>query len=152
MLILSNCTNVSGDGTEEDKDDLILMPSISRGATRGHADNVKKEEEKPSTQESKTPAPNKEKVPTKAQQEAALEALSKPTGSQTKTAVPTPAPAPVTEPVAVPVPVARPTAPQPTSMPEEEEDSTPAPRPNSVELRGFRTPTLPSVLPMDVKG
>ncbi len=153
MLVLSNCTNVSGDATAEDKSDIVLMPSISHGAKRGHDKNEKTSEDEPPTKKQAKKTDKEDKtthVPTAAQQEAAIKALSTPEPTAKATDTPTAIP------VTVPEPTPSPSAPNPSSTEQPaaplEDDAPPAPRPNSVELRGLRTPTLPGILPMEVKG
>lgn len=143
MLVLSNCTSVPSDAESKESADIVLMPSISRGSNRGHADNKPKKDTEPKLNESKVA--QGQLTPSKAQQAAAMEVLSKPTSTPSKAK---PAPSPELEPTAIPLPSPA----LPAGDNDNGDDDAPAPRPNAVELRGFRTPKLPGILPMEVKG
>lgn len=95
----------------------------------------------------------KKVVPTEEQQTAARQLLE-------TAADENPAPLPETTadsalPEASPIPTSRPTLRLGQFAPPEEAASAgenAAPAPNSVELHGFRSPSLPSSLPMDING
>lgn len=159
MLTLSNCASWTEGQDPDGSKEIVRMPSISRGTIRNNQEATPKEEEaettpdkkaasdiqnspevdshetKPSTTVVAPTDPNEGRIPTQAQQDAAIQSLTKPT------------PAPETEPTLTPVlPADSP------PVPPAEEELIPAPRPNSIELRGLRTPSLPNTLPMEVKG
>lgn len=168
MLTLSSCSTWTETPStpEEAADKPILMPSISRGINRNHDEQKEKEETPAPTEqatESAKPEPTEstkvtrkaDRIPTAEQQEAAIEAIKNNSSPQITPVNPTPPAETIVVPAGViSTPTTTPLSPEPVPVSEEEDEPEilPAPRPTSIELRGLRTPGLPNVLPMEVKG
>lgn len=96
----------------------------------------------------------KKVVPTEEQQTAARQLLEK--AGESENIAPAPEqPAEAAPPEAAPLPISRPALRLGQFAPPEEAASAgenASPTPNSVELHGFRSPSLPSALPMNING